>query len=189
MNPPTATPADLGHRPAYLLATIALASALAVAILQPGSPASPAVVRADGPTPTPLPTSTLTQLPDVNPGVPRPEPQGIVHVEGSTTNCVQNDMGESGEAAVAGVMVRLKDDGGAIVRQQLSNAAGIVDFYDANGSLAAGSYKLDVVLSGSNWSFYCGQPGTAHGIVYSSPVAIESPGYLPADMLVNIGVQ
>jgi hypothetical protein len=189
MNTYPVAPSTPRRPAARHLVALAAAAALGASALLTSANGRPAVVLAQSATPTPLPTSSLAQLPDTG-QIPRPEPMGDVHLESSINNCVRNAPGESGEAAISGVMVRLKDTGGNIVRQQLSNAYGIFDLYDANVGLAEGNYQLEVVPpGGSGWSLTCAQPGTAQNTVYSSPVGLTSPGYYPATMKVTIGLQ
>ena len=144
-------------------------------------------VRADqAPTPTPLPSLSGSSLPYWPPGVPRPEPSGLVfHDTSSDAACAQ----DQGEGPVSGVMVRLKDGDGVILRQQLTNSYGLYDLQDSQAALSSGSYTLDIVLpSGSGLSFRCARPGTANPAVQQSPIAIQSPGLVPDDLLVTFGV-
>jgi len=177
-----------GHacRP-HLHLTLLVATAFGIAAGFPtfhGS-AVPAHAEQD-PTPTPLPTLTGSSLPETMPGVPRPEPQGLVFHDTSNDQACSQDLGEG---PVAGVMVRLKDGSGTLLRQQLTNSYGLYDLQDSQAALSSGSYQLDIVpASGSGLSFRCAKPGTAHSAVQQSPVAIDSPGYVTADLLVNIGV-
>lgn len=177
-----------GHacRPHLCLTLLAAAAFLGVASFPtfPGA-ALPAHAEPD-PTPTPLPTLTGSSLPEVNPGVPRPEPQGLVFNDTSNDQACSQDLGEG---AAAGVMVRLKDGSGTLLRQQLTNSYGLYDLHDSQAALGSGSYQLDIVpASGSGLSFRCAKPGTAHPAVQQSPVAIDSPGYVTADLQVNIGI-
>lgn len=171
------------HLPLTLLAAAVLFGAAGFPTF-PGS-AVPAHAEPD-PTPTPLPTLSGSELPQVAPGYPRPEPFGVVFQDTSNDQACSQDLGEG---AAAGVMVRLKDGSGNLLRQQLTNSYGLYDLLDNQAALGSGSYTLDIVpASGSGLSFRCAKPGTAHAAVQQSPVAIDSPGYVPADFPVNIGV-
>lgn len=172
------------HLPLTLLAATAFVIAAGFPIF-PGS-AVPAHAEQD-PTPTPLPTLSGSSLPGVEPGFPRPEPFGLVVHDTSNDQACTQDLGEG---PVAGVMVRLKDGSGTVLRQQLTNSYGLYDLLDNQVALDSGSYQLDIVpASGSGLSFRCAKPGTAHAAVQQSPVSIASPGYVPADFPVTIGVQ
>ena len=177
----------LAHRRITKLAMPVTAAAIAiVCALQPGHSGPAPVGAQQDPTPTPLPTLSGSSLPYIAPGVPRPEPVGkVVHDSSSDEACSQ----DLGEGAVAGVMVRLKDGSGAILRQQLTNSYGLYDLQDSQASLSSGSYVIDIVPpSGSGLSFRYARPGTANPPVQQSPIAIQSPGLVPDDLLVNIGV-
>ncbi len=187
MNAHTESPTARGRTTTSLLVLLALFAALGMSALRPDGTEPRTVVRAQSATPTPLAASSASSL-DIAPGVPRPEPMGGVHLESSLANCVRNASGEMNEPAVAGVMIRLKNSAGTILRQQPTNSYGIFDLYDANVALDEGSYELDVVLDGTGWGFRCAQPGTEQSTVYSSPVGIESPGDYPEEMRITIGV-
>lgn len=172
------------HLPLTLLAATAFVIAAGLPTF-PGS-AVPAHAEQD-PTPTPLPTLTGSSLPSAAPGIPRPEPFGLVLHDTSNDQACTQDLGEG---PVAGVMVRLKDGSGTLLRQQLTNSYGLYDLLDNQVALDSGSYQLDIVpASGSGLSFRCAKQGTAHSAVQQSPVSITSPGYVPADFPLTIGVQ
>lgn len=169
------------------MAMLAMAAVIAVAwALQPVRIGRSPVRAQQDPTPTPLPTLSGSSLPYIPPGIPRPEPYGLVFQDGSNDQACSQDLGEG---AVGGVMVRLKDGAGAILRQQLTNSYGLYDLQDSQTALGSGSYVIDIVPpSGSGLSFRCARPGSANPPVQQSPIAIQSPGLVPDDLLVTIGV-
>ena len=177
----------LAHRRTTKLAMPVMAAAIAiVCALQPVRNGSSPVQAQQDPTPTPLPTVSGSALPYIQPGIPRPEPVGIVFQDDSSDQTCSQDLGEG---AVQGAMVRLKDGSGVILRQQLTNSYGLYDLQDSQAALSSGSYTLDIVPpSGSGLSFRCARPGTANPAVQQSPITIQSPGLVPDDLLVTIGV-
>ncbi len=177
----------LAQRRIRRLTILAIAAGIAIAwALQPVRIGQSPVRAQQDATPTPLPTLSGSSLPYIPPGIPRPEPVGLVFQDGSNDQACVQDLGEGG---AEGVMVRLKDGSGAILRQQLTNSYGLYDLQDSQAALSGGSYTIDIVSpSGSGLSFRCARPGTANPPVQQSPIAIQSPGLVPDDLLVNIGV-
>ncbi len=181
-----------GHAPCrrcspWILPVLSALLVMAATGLPVAPTAAPGIALAQqGPTPTPLPTLSVSSLPDNLVRFPRPEPLGKVVVDNTAdSTCSPN----SGESPVGGAMVRLKNANAEILRQQMTNSYGLYDLWDDQVELAAGSYLIEVLPpAGGSLGFRCAKQGS-HQAQPQQPASVTLPGQAPADLTVNFELQ